>query len=238
MITHWIHLEELAGDPWILQIYAAINSAVEQGRIPKPPATTYSLGLHVATRLNLLPHVVARLNESCIALYEKIKTHDEGHVFSHEREGYAFRLDTTIKYRLIADINSLLFEFNACAELIIEFAQKLYEHASRPSDKASIIKEIKGAYKEAKISSRWFMLLDINRNFIAHNGTPYVAVDVSNPDRPALLVMKGNVLNFDDPDTFISIDDLNMISTGFSQSNDLLKSLLRNLFLPSLDGKQ
>jgi hypothetical protein len=238
MIMRWIHLEELGGDPWVLQIYAAINSAVNQGRIQKPPATTYSLGLHVATRMNLLPHVVARLNESCLALYEKIKTHDEGHIFSHEREGYAFRLDTTIKYRLIADINSLLFEFNACADLILEFVQKLYEHVGRPSDKASIIKEIKGAYKQAKISSSWFTLLDTNRNFIAHNGTPYVAVDVSNPDRPALLVMKDNVLTFDDPDTFISIDDLNMISTGFSQSNELLKSLLIDLFLQSFDGKQ
>jgi len=230
MIMRWIHFEELGGDPWILPIYAAVNSAVDQGRCQRLPATTSSLGLHVATRLNLLPHVVKRLSASCLSVYQKIKAHDEGHVFSRGKVGYAFRLDPTIKYLLIADINSFLFEVNACAELIIEFAQALYMHVGRPADKERILKDLKGAYKQADLSPRWFALLDNNRNFIAHNGTPYIAVDISNPDSPALLVMKENVVNFDDPDTFISIADLQMISTGFTQTNALLQQLLIDVF--------
>jgi len=230
MITRWIHLEELGGDPWILPIYAAVNSAVAQGRHQRLPSTTYSLGLHVATRLNLLPHVVARLNESCLSVYEKIKAHDEGHVFSAGKNGYAFRLDPTTKYLLIADVNSFLFEVNACAELITEFGQALYGHVGRPSDKESILKDIKVTYKHAGLSPRWFALLDANRNFIAHNGTPYIAVDISSPDSPTLLVMKDNVVTFDNPDTFISIADLQMISTGFTQTNALLQNLLIDLF--------
>jgi hypothetical protein len=231
MITHWIHFEELAGDPWILPIYAAVNTAVDQGRYKRLPAKTYSLGQHVTTRLNLLPHVVARLNESCLSVYEKIKIHDEGHIFSGDKDGYVFRLDSTVKYLLIADINSLLFEANACTELIIEFAQALYLHVGRPSSKENILKDIKRAYMHVNLSPRWFMLLDSNRNFIAHNGTPYIAVDVSNPDYPTLLVMKDNVKNFDNPETFISMNDIQMISTGFTKTNVLLQRLLIDLFL-------
>ena len=74
---------------------------------------------------------------SCLSVYEKIKAHDEGHVFSAEKDGYAFRLDHSIKYLLIADINSFLFEVNACAELITEFAQALYRHVGRPGRKGT-----------------------------------------------------------------------------------------------------
>ncbi len=230
MITRWIHFEELGGDPWILPIYAAVNVAVDQGRCAKLPNATYALGLHVATRLNLLPHVVNRLNLSCIAVYEKIKAYDEWHVFSTDRDGYAFRLDPSAKYLLIADINSFLFEVNACADLISEFAQALYKQVGRPAEKEQIINDIKGAYRQANLDPRWFALLDGNRNFVAHNGTPYIAVDITNPEKPALLVMKNNVVAFDDPTTFFTIADLQMISTGFTQTNTLLQQLLIGLF--------
>ena len=230
MVTRWIHFEELGGDPWILPIYAAVNLAVDQGRCVSLPDATYTLGIHVATRLNLLPHVVTRLNASCDSVYEKIKAHDERDVFSAEMDGYAFRLDLSIKYLLIADINSFLFEVNACAELITGFAQALYRHVGRPAEKENILKDIDGAYKKANLNPKWFALLDANRNFVAHNGTPYVAVDISNPDSPALLVMKDNIVAFDDPDTFFTIADLQMISTGFTQTKTLLQELLIGVF--------
>lgn len=229
-ITQWIHFEELGGDPWILPIYAAANAAVEKKKYAGLSPATHALGLHVSTRLNVVPRVIARLNLNCGLVYDKVKEHEPVHIFDAGTDGYGFRLDPGLKYLVIADINSFLFEVNACADLITEFAQALYNHVGRPSEKEDVLKHIKGAYKQAMIDPKWFTLLDANRNFVAHNGTPYIAVDITTPERPALLIMKDNIVAFNDPDTFFTIADLQLISTGFTQTNALLQQLLIGLF--------
>ena len=193
----------MGGDPWVLPIYTAANAAAAQGRGPTLPPSTNALGLHVATRLNVLPRVVARLNQDCCAVYEKIKDHKPEHIFTTGKDGYGFRLDADLKYLLIADIHSFLFEINACADLFTEFAQALYRHVGRSAEKEDVLKDIKGAS-----GPRWFALLDANRNFVAHNGTAYIAVDISIPEHPGLLIMKDNVVAFDNPDTFFTIADV------------------------------
>ena len=230
MVAQWLHFEELQGDPWVLPIYAAANTAVEKQKCLPLAQAIISLGGHVAARLNVLPRVVSRLNSNCQAVYENIKTHEPDNVFSSGKEGYAFRLDHDLKYSLIADVNSFLFEVNACSELITDFSQTLYSHLGRPATKEDVLKDIRNAYKQTTINPKWFSLLDANRNFVAHNGTPYIAVDVSTPDHPELLIMKDNVIAFDNPLTFFTISDLNLISGGFTQTNVLLQKLLIDLF--------
>jgi hypothetical protein len=230
MVARWLHFEELGGDPWVLPIYTAASTAVGKKKCPPLSQETISLGRHVATRLNVLPRVINRLNSNCQAIYENIKTHKPEHVFSDEKEGYTFRLDHDLKYSLIADINSFLFEVNSCSELITEFSQTLYSHLDLPATKEDILKNIKTAYKQAKIDEKWFALLDKNRNFVAHHGTPYIAVDISTQDHPELLIMKDSIVAFDNPDTFLTISDLNLISGGFTQTNALLQKLLIDLF--------
>ena len=102
--------------------------------------------------------------------------------------------------------------------------------SAAPAEKAHILKDINGAYGQANLNPKWFALLDANRNFVAHNGTPNVAVDISNPDSPALLIMKDNVVAFDDLDTFYTLADIQLISTGFTQTNTLLQQLLIGVF--------
>jgi hypothetical protein len=58
MITKWLHLTELGGDPWALPIWAAVNEAVKSGKVPALSDQVYRLGLHLSIRLNILPRVV------------------------------------------------------------------------------------------------------------------------------------------------------------------------------------
>ena len=230
MITKWIHFDELGGDPWVLPIYAAANKAEKEGKYPALSATANSLGLHIATRLNVLPRVIRRLNTNCLDVYEKIKEHKPENIFTNGQAAYTFALDSDLKYTLIGDIDSFLFEVNACAELITEFAQALYNHVGRPATKEAVLADIQAAYKNAGIAQNWFKLLDDNRNFVAHNGTPYIAVDISEVEKPILLIMKDNVVSFDDPDKYFPISDLQLIADGFEKTKLLLQALLIGLF--------
>jgi hypothetical protein len=73
MITRWLHITELGGDPWVLPIWNAANEAVKAGRVMPLPADVYRLGLHVSTRLNILPGVVQRVNAGTSHLISETK---------------------------------------------------------------------------------------------------------------------------------------------------------------------
>ncbi len=64
MVTKWLHLEELGGDPWVLPIWSAFAAE----KVPPLPKELGELGIHASTRLNLLPRIIARLNDETKAL--------------------------------------------------------------------------------------------------------------------------------------------------------------------------
>ena len=61
MITKWLHLNEMGGDPWVLPIWGAVNEAIKAKKVPTISKDLSELGLHVSIRLNVLPRVVRRL---------------------------------------------------------------------------------------------------------------------------------------------------------------------------------
>src|SRR5437762_7272065 len=90
---------------------------------------TSELGVHISARLNVLPRIVDRINSEVAALFEAVKHHGPEHVYTDTAEGRAFPVDNNLKYQLIADIDSLLFEINSCAELMGKLFGLLSAHA-------------------------------------------------------------------------------------------------------------
>ena len=140
MVKKWLHIQELGGDPWILPIWSEINKAVKAGRVSELTREVINLGGYISIRLNMLPRIIRRINEQCKELYEKIQIRGPEHEFTKPKEkGKAgFKIDYNLKYRLIVDIDSLLFELNSCCEHMTALFEDLYRHVGNPINKNSV----------------------------------------------------------------------------------------------------
>lgn len=230
MVTKWLHLNELGGDPWVLPIWAAVHKAIASEKAATIPKESSELALHISTRLNLLPRIIGRLNSEVAALLDIAKAHNQEHVFSDGAPGKALSVDDDLKYKLIADIDAFLFEVNTCAELMGQFFQQLHGLASSPIADDKLTNALIGALTKFGVSRAWFKLLDRNRNFVAHEGTPYLAIDISDKAKWELLVMKENLVQFDDPKKFFRFEELRVIAAGFMDAKVALQRHLIELF--------
>lgn len=225
MITKWLHLNELGGDPWVLPIWRTINQAVHDGRMKKYEQYLSELALYVSFRLNMLPRIVNRINEGCTRLYEKVKSRNPEHDYEEQKEGYALQVDDDLKYNLVIDIDSLLFELNSCCELMGKFLLYVYNQTGKKLDDKDIGKEIKGIIVKSGKDPKWFIELDNHRNFFIHEGTPYIAIDLSREEKYYdLIIMKENLHNsFEDETKYIKLSQLNIIVNGFLKARKIIQ---------------
>ncbi len=232
MPEKWIHINAKVGDPWILPIWSAVNDAESIGKSkPILKEIKSQLGLSISTRLDMLPRIVHRINEEVADVYKAIEAHSTDHIFTIRKDGCALDIDEDLKFNLLIDIDSLLFELNSVCELMTNLFFELYTHAGKKLDKKKVGLIIKKVIEGSGISSDWFIDLDEHRNFFMHEGAPYFAVDISKDQRKFdLLIMKENIKNFDDHSKFIKLSEINKIVEGFLYSKQLIQQHLIDLY--------
>jgi hypothetical protein len=229
MVKKWLHIAYLGGDPWVLPIYSAKNNALKKNTIKEFGKDIYELGMHISTRLNMLPRIIKRLDRGCAALYadKKIKALDLSNLSYKDKLGRAVKIEDDLVYQLLIDIDSLLFELNACCEFMQDFVSKIYNHTEKNIEKKNAGKIIKKIIVDSGGSADWFNKLDKHRNFFMHVGTPYFAIDFSNmPKKYDLLIMKENLKRFDDKDKYIPLSELGHIVKGFIHARRVLQQHL------------
>jgi hypothetical protein len=232
MPNKWIHINTGVGDPWILPIWNAVNDAERSGKASLIPKEVKSqLGLSISTRLDMLPRVVHRINEEVNDVYKATKGHKEEHIFTQKREGYVFDIDEILKFNLLVDIDSLLFELNSVCELMASLFLELYTHIGRSIKKKEVGLIIKNIIEGAGESSDWFSELDNQRNFFMDEGAPYFAVDISEgPGKYDLLIMRENIKFFNDHSKFIKLSNINLIVKGFVTAKPIIQKHLIELY--------
>lgn len=214
MVKKWLHIRELGGDPWILPIWTAKNDAVKAGRVSELTSEVKQKGGYISIRLNMLPRIINRINEQCRELYERIDSRGPKHEFSKpkEKEKVGFEIDYNLKYRLIVDIDSLLFELNSCCEHMTALFEDLYRHVGNPVKENSGGLCIKKILHDAGQDTGWFTKLDNYRNFSIHEGALNIAVDLTNAlPYYDLLIMMENLCEFKDQSKFFRLSNLNDI---------------------------
>lgn len=231
MVEKWIHLNELGGDPWVLPIWASVNDAIKDGKVKRIPEELSEQGVYISVRLNMLPRISSRIRGEVAELIAALGTRTEEHEFTAKKEGYAFSIDDNLKYQLLIDIDSLLFELNSLCELMAQFFENLHSLAGVGMPKKNAGLSIKSVLDSAKQDSSWFVNLDDHRNFFMHNGAPYMAVDISpNMNGVDVLVMKENLRDFADTGKFIRLSEIEQIVGGFMASKPILQAYLKGLF--------
>ena len=232
MPEKWIHINTKVGDPWILPIWSALNDAESTGKSkPISKEIKSQLGLSISTRLDMLPRIVHRINEEVAKVYKAVEAHNSDHIFTTKKEGYVFDIDENLKFNLLIDLDSLLFELNSVCELMTNLFFELYTHAGKKIDKKKVGFILKKVIEGSGKSSDWFIDLDTHRNFFMHEGAPYFAVDVTKGQgKFDLLIMKENIKNFDDQSKFIKLSKINSIVHGFLYSKQLIQKHLIDLY--------
>ena len=59
MEMQWLHIDTDVGDTWVLPIWSAVNNAIRSKRVAPLTKEMSELGLHISTRLDILPIVVS-----------------------------------------------------------------------------------------------------------------------------------------------------------------------------------
>jgi len=215
----------------VLPIWSAVIESVKAKKVRPVPDACFQLGLHLSTRLNILPRVVRRVNEGTSQLLAASKDHGPQHVFTRAKDGYALPVDKNLKYNLLADIDSLLFELNSACELMMKLFAMLHAHVGQAIKKGGLGKAVRDAIGGKPADSSWFQSLDKHRNFFIHEGAPYLAIAVSEEGEPYdLLIMKKNIRRFTTPRQYVALTEINSVVKGFLGAKAKLQKHLITLF--------
>ena len=231
MATKWLHVETKIIDPWVLPIWNAIHRAIQEERTTQPGDAARQLSLHLSTRLAMLPVIFRRLNEGMEQLKAVLSQRKALHERTTEREGYVFPIPQDLQYGLLVYLDALLFELNACCELLRKFFALLHQHVGKNIPEAQLGQKLRKIIEAAGQDPAWFTRLDALRNFFIHNGAPYFGVDLSNvPEQYDLFIMKENLRAFEDETKFVRLSELRDIVEGFAHSKRVLQEYLIHLF--------
>lgn len=229
-IEQWLHLSELGSDQWVLPIYAAWNRAVDEGRSTKQPAAVIEAGQHITTRLNLVRRIMYRLRGDWDKLAIEIDKHvTDEHKYTPSQEGIALPVDNDLKYLVIADFHSVISEVDACSDHMKVFMEALHDHVGQHITEKQRVRIINFWMQERGVDPRWINRLASARNFIAHDGAFYLSLDTTEQQWDLLLV-KGNIKAFDDPDTYVRFSTVLQIIDGFLHCRDAMQVHLISLF--------
>lgn len=248
-VKQWIHLNEMHYNRWVLPIYAAWDRAANEKRTAgRDSATTpdrdgvpvliTEVGLRVTTRLTLIRHIVQRMKEDFLELAKSIGGDvPKEHFSTPDKEGVALPVDDRLKYLLVADLHSVISETDALLEGMKKFMRALHDHVGQPIDKKQVAALIDGWLLALGIGPEWFKEMSDARNFVAHDGAFYPALDTTESSWDVLLV-KENVKQFDDPTTFVRTQRVMELVTHVMDCQGPMQAHLIKLFETATPPKE
>ena len=132
----------------------------------------------------------------------------------------------------------MLFELKGCWELIRKFTYKLHVCLANffdTNEKACHTCLIKKILRDQDQS--WFKLLERARNFFIHGGTPYIAIDVTDPQNWGLLIMKENLREFSNPDKYFIEEEIYKMGSGFLDAERIIENYFIDMINSSNNSK-
>lgn len=229
MVTKWMHVAMPRENTWVLPIWSVINNAIKNGICSEPNKKSRELGIHISTRLNLLPLITKRINSDWRLLYSETQKFGDEYVFEKNKDGYAVPVKPEVLNQLLVDIDSFLFETNSCCELMKKFLYEIHKHYGEEIPRNEIGSILQKILIDNGQNPNWFRLLASRRNFFIHEGAPYVSIDISNK-HPDLLIMKENLKTFTNHKKFFRLSDFDSIIKGFSEAIVLLQEYIIKLY--------
>ena len=209
-------------------ILNAARDAARSGQVLEPRSDLGEISLYISTRFGMVERLVQRLNSGAERLILAGKDHRDENVFTAEREGYVLWVDQALLYDLLIDLDAILFELTAIIDLFKCLLELICIHTGVAVPK-DLGKELKRILVSTGEDTTWFSRLNEHRNFFAHNGTPFLAIDITG-DSWDVIVMKKNVKWFESQGDYFKLSDVNSVMQGFFSSRIILQHHLVGLY--------
>ena len=226
-IEKWIHINYEETDKWLFPIFNELRTSLRLKDDENLDQYFIKLSYHISTRLETLPIICERLNDGFNSIMDICKEKIEHiNISSKNENGYVLEIDEKVKYSMILDIDSFLFEINSCLELIKKLIKKIYSLVDHKID--NIDEEVKQLLIKKGQDIEWYRLLDSERNFFIHEGTPFFAIDYTNHTigQYDILIMKDNIHSFDQKKKYYRLSEFSKILNGFHKSKNIIADYL------------
>ena len=221
MTDVYLHINyEPPGPSWLRPILTRLqesSSTTLRDRVDSWGSSQLNeLGLALSTKLAMLNQVVRRVDLQLQRLREQLN--DESMINECIRRGAPYKIaDKVLPYEILVDIDSFIFESRSAYEIVGRFLVEFFERVLKRKVSESELKEL----LEVRIPDiRWIEELRNNRILFFHNTSPWIAVQIvqKTPLEFELVVLKGNVRNFENPDNYIKLEQLRAIYQEFEYS--------------------
>ncbi|RAR41048.1 hypothetical protein DP091_26025 [Paenibacillus sp. MDMC362] len=100
-----------------------------------------------------------------------------------------------MKLDLLLDIDAFLYEINSCCDLFGQYIYKLYTAIGISILKDKTGQELARIFTVASNDTAWFRVLDESGNFFIQNGTPYIALDITDEKNKNPNTISNNINN-------------------------------------------
>ena len=156
----------------------------------------------VVTRLSLIVRVSVRLGELLQNLRDEIDA--SGEIDELLSGGYVYSpKDRRTFYDLCVAVDAFYFEFRSCYEIIGQFVTTF---GREMLDRRITEEEIRAVLEKANLNTEWIEPVRDNRILFFHKTAPWIALQINQrkPLNCSVVVMKENIEELDDPDTYIT----------------------------------
>lgn len=222
--AQFLHINYISKNTWGYPLWNALNAAVSRGdAVPLSDQLKHEIGdlvLAVSVRLDYLPSIIDRINGNVKLLYDEVKQRDR------TLDKYVYEPKAEVKYPLLVDINSFLSEIFSGLELVETLGKKVLRRVLR----RRVVEDslIEAVLTAQGASMEWFEKLKDWRHHFMHCGTPWIAVCLDQEPAYDLLVMKSNIHDFNNAETFFRLSELNQVLKGFMEALRLVQERIVN----------
>jgi hypothetical protein len=224
MVNEYLHFNYDPRERWLRPILARLHqssSTILRERLKAWGETPLrELGLAIATKLTMLPVVVARVNQQIQRLSEQL---DESRVEKCLNRGAAYLLrEQSLPYEILVDVDSFLFESRSTYELVGRFLKEFFSHILARDVSED---ELQALLKAEGIDTRWIQELRDNRILFFHTTAPWLANRILSkaPLRFKLVLLKKVAKDSATPGDYLHFEQLQAIYHGFASSLEALQ---------------
>jgi hypothetical protein len=217
MPVQHFHINYVPNNGWVLTIMSRLLKSSDPDfrkafeRWSDTPLM--DLGFAITTRMHMLGLCIRRLNNRVAQLREELKSDIPKVEDALARQGAFTLKDKDLPYELLLDMDSFIFETRSLYEIVGKFLVELFRTLfGRTVTEA----DLQVILADNNIDTRWITELQENRKLFFHQTAPWVGIEV---ERGTMkfdpILLKRNVITFEDPNSFVSFTQLQDIYDGF-----------------------
>jgi hypothetical protein len=226
MIRDYFWIDYTPREQWVLSITARVqqsDSPILQQRWKEAAQSALTeLPLALATKFMVMSITIDRLNAHIRELSKDFDENpDEVKSCIAAKAAYGTQ-NSRLAFEIVADIDAWIFEFRSTYEILYAFVKEF--SARILNCKVNDEKILKAILRAKGYNTDWIDFLNDERNLFVHQTAPWFAIEItSGTPQYEVVLLKRNVRNLDDPQSYVRIEQYRAVDKGFREALDALR---------------